>query len=202
MKRDFIPKDQLSEHDYLFDKSLFPHKWHTGKVMGFDTELNYLLFCQTVPGADEMDPTTWISAQPGTDNQSSVKYRIGQTVNVKFPSGSFDFGVIIGLNRDYEPAFTTLATKDGIHENSATQTIIFDRLLNTYTITNGATVVIIKPAAVEIVTTNMALAGILKINGVDILAAIQALQAAYNLHIHNVTTAPGATSTTSTPVTP
>lgn len=202
MNRVFIPNDPLSQHDYLFEKSMETHLWQTGKVKGFDTDGHYLLFCQSIAGTVEADPTTWIPAQAGADNQSSVKYRIGQTVNVKFPSGAFDFGVIIGLNRDYVETFTTQATKDAIHENSATQTIVFDRLLNTYTITNGATVVTIKPAAVEIVTTNMALTGIFKINGMDILAAIQALQSAYNSHTHVVSAAPGTSDGPVPTVTP
>lgn len=194
MKRDYIQKGQLSEHDYLFDKSMFPHKWHTGSIKGYDTDGNYLLFCQTIPGADESDPTTWISAQPATDNQSSVKYRLGQTVNVKFPAGSTDFAEVVGLARDYTKPFNTTPTQDAIHENSATQNIVFDSVLNTYTIKNGTTTIVVKPAAVEIVTTNMALTGILKINGVDILAAIQALQTAYNSHTHTVSAAPGTSA--------
>lgn len=202
MNRVFIPNDPLSQHDYLFEQSMQPHLWQTGKVKGFNTVGHYLLFCQSIPGTVETDPTTWIPAQPGADNQSSVKYRIGQTVNVKFTGGNFDFGTITGLNRDYTPAITTLATKDAIHENSASQNIIFDSILNAYTITNGATTIVVKPAAVEIVTTNMALTGILKINGVDILAAIQALQTAYNSHTHVVAAAPGTSAGPVPTVTP
>lgn len=149
MKRDFIPQDQLSEHDYLFDKSMFPYRWFSGKVMGLDPELNYLLYCQDLPGADITDPETWISSAPASDNQSSVKYRIGQTVNVQFPEGDFSFGRIIGLNRDYEKSENPLPTTDAIHENSAAQSITFDQLTNKYLIKNGAGSIESGPASVK-----------------------------------------------------
>lgn len=137
MKRDFIPQDPLSEFDYLFDKNLSPHKEYTGKVM-LIADGYYQLYCQNVPGADETDPLTWVPAQPATDNQSSVKYRIGQTVNIKFFDADFSFASIYGLNRDYEEPLIDDPTKDILHENSPIQSLQYDRVANKYTIRSGA----------------------------------------------------------------
>jgi len=225
VKRDFIHKDQLSEHDYLFDKSLEPHKMHSGTIMNISSSGNYMLFCDTVAGADITNPDTWIPAQPATDNQSSVKYRIGQTVWVRFAEGNFDFGSIIGLNRDYETPLNVSATVDVLHENSTTQKVTFDTVSQTYSITVGSRVVSVSPTTITItdgtttvqitssgiiitapsgvnLTGPLTITGTLTVNGTDILATLTSVQSAlsalttlYGAHKHAVTTAPGTTGT-------
>lgn len=213
MKRDFIQKDQLSEHDYLFDKSLSPYKWYTGKIKALSPEGYYLVFCQNLPGAVETDPTTWIPGQPATDNQSSVKYNIGQTVNIQFLDGDTSFASIFGLNRDYHEPINSLPTKDAIHEASALQSITFDKLTNEYVIKSGTSTVKVSVSGVTIiaptgtitipastVTGNITMTGTLIVNGMDIFttitalsSALSALNALYLAHTHTVTTAPGVT---------
>lgn len=139
MKRDFIPQDELSKFDYLFEERARVFEKFTGKVKEIDEDGTALIWSVEVEGCLEDDPETWIIATPALWLRSAVKPNEGDYLSCAYVDQSGTYAEYYGSDIDHESE--AIDGKDVLYSNVSS--LVADR-------TSGETILTLGTATVKV----------------------------------------------------